>query len=159
MWLGPALFIAVNILLWRYVGAVFVPEVLARSVLRVAGAAEGEVILINMAILYFGAYFAFAVFWKDQTIFEECVFCGDRLVAGEYPDDFSTPGEGNTRIQISPGMDVGQSAAASLSLDVRARAAVSGQTIVKLILGVFGIAALLIVVWILLWMLAMRDKK
>ncbi len=29
----------------------------------------------------------------------------------------------------------------------------------KLILGVFGIAALLIVVWLLLWMLAMRDKK
>jgi hypothetical protein len=30
---------------------------------------------------------------------------------------------------------------------------------VKLILGVFGIAALLIVVWILLWTLALRVKK
>ena len=66
MWLGPALFIAVNILLWRYVGAVFVPEVLARSVFRLLPAlAELQtVILINMAILYFGAYFAFAVFWE-----------------------------------------------------------------------------------------------
>ena len=110
MWLGPALFIAVNILLWRYVGAVFVPEVLARSVFRLLPAlAELQtVILINMAILYFGAYFAFAdLLGEDQTIPEECVFCGDRLVAGEYPDDFSTRGAGNTRIQISAGMDVG----------------------------------------------------
>jgi hypothetical protein len=30
---------------------------------------------------------------------------------------------------------------------------------VKLILAVFGIAALLIVIWLLLWVLATREKK
>ncbi len=76
MWLGPALFIAVNILLWRYVGAVFVPEVLARSVFRLLPAlAELQaVILINMAILYFGAYFAFAVFWEKIQPYMRNVF-------------------------------------------------------------------------------------
>src|SRR4051794_14773610 len=76
MWLGPALFIAVNILLWRYVSAVFVPEVLARSVFRLLPAlAELQtVILINMAILYFGAYFAFAVFWKKIKPYMKNVF-------------------------------------------------------------------------------------
>jgi hypothetical protein len=30
---------------------------------------------------------------------------------------------------------------------------------VKLILAVFGIAAFLIVVWVILWIVAMREKK
>jgi hypothetical protein len=76
MWLGPALFIAVNILLWRYLGAVFVPEVLARSVFRFlpALAELKTVILINMAVLYFGAYFAFAVFWEKIKPYMRNVF-------------------------------------------------------------------------------------
>ena len=59
MWMGPVLFIAVNLLLWRYGGAVFVPEALARlvfSILPVLREME-TVILINTAILYFGASF------------------------------------------------------------------------------------------------------
>jgi hypothetical protein len=66
MWLGPALFIGVSVLLWWYVGAVFMPEVVARAVFSVLPAlAELEtVILINAAILYFGAYFVFAIFWQ-----------------------------------------------------------------------------------------------
>jgi hypothetical protein len=65
MWMGPTLFIAVSILLWRYIGAVFVPEVLARWVFSILPAlSELEtVILINAAILYFGVYFMFAIFW------------------------------------------------------------------------------------------------
>src|SRR5437773_12553799 len=35
MWLGPLLFVAVSIFLWKYVGAVFMPELLARSVFQV----------------------------------------------------------------------------------------------------------------------------
>lgn len=65
MWLGPFLFISVSVLLWRYIGAVFVPEVLARSafsVLPVLADVE-TVIIANAAILYFGAYFLFAIFW------------------------------------------------------------------------------------------------
>src|SRR5258705_8573082 len=65
MWLGPVLFIAVNVFLWRYVGAVFVPELLARSVFAILPVLIDieMVILINAAIIYFGAYFVFAVFW------------------------------------------------------------------------------------------------
>jgi hypothetical protein len=65
MWMGPTLFIAVSILLWRYIGAVFVPEVLARWVFSILPALSDleTVIFINAAILYFGMYFVFAIFW------------------------------------------------------------------------------------------------
>jgi len=65
MWLGPMLFIVISVFLWKYVGAVFVPELIARTVFSIVPAlSEMElVILINAAILYFGAYFAFAIFW------------------------------------------------------------------------------------------------
>jgi hypothetical protein len=65
MWLGPALFIVVSIFLWRYVGAVFVPELLARAVFAILPVLTDMelVIVVNAAIVYFGAYFAFAVFW------------------------------------------------------------------------------------------------
>jgi len=66
MWLGPALFIAVSVFLWRFVGAVFVPELMARAAFAVMPVLRDMawVILINAAILYFGLYFAFAVSWK-----------------------------------------------------------------------------------------------
>ena len=65
MWLGPVLFISVSIFLWRYIGAVFVPEAVARSVFAILPVlADAEnLIVANAAILYFGAYFVFAVFW------------------------------------------------------------------------------------------------
>ncbi len=65
MWLGAVLFLGVTIFLWKYVGAVFVPEVLARSVFAILPVLIDVqmVILINAAMIYFGAYFAFAIFW------------------------------------------------------------------------------------------------
>ena len=65
MWLGPVLFIVVSVFLWKYVGAVFVPEVLARAVFAVLPVLMDVqmVVLINAAIVYFGAYFTFAIFW------------------------------------------------------------------------------------------------
>jgi hypothetical protein len=65
MWLGPVLFVGVSIFLWKYIGAVFVPEVLAWSVFSVLPVLTDleSVILANAAILYFGAYFVFAMFW------------------------------------------------------------------------------------------------
>ena len=64
MWLGPVLFIAISIFLWKYVGAVFVPDLLARSAFRILPALSDIelVVLVNAAILYFGAYFVFALF-------------------------------------------------------------------------------------------------
>ena len=66
MWLGPVLFVAVSVFLWKYIGAVFVPEVLARAVFAALPVLMDlhTVILINAAIIYFGAYFAFAIFWS-----------------------------------------------------------------------------------------------
>ena len=67
MWFGPLLFVAVSIFLWKYIGAVFMPELLARSIFRVApGLASVELyITINAALLYFGGYFAVAIFWSS----------------------------------------------------------------------------------------------
>ena len=65
MWFGPALFIVVSVFLWKYIGAVFVPELVARwlfAALPVLGDIK-VVILINAAILYFAAYFVVAIFW------------------------------------------------------------------------------------------------
>ena len=65
MWMGPVLFIGVSVLLSRYIGAVFVPDILARSVFSILPVLRDleTFILINTAILYFGAYFVFAIFW------------------------------------------------------------------------------------------------
>ena len=67
MWLGPLLFVAVSIFLWKYVGAVFMPELLARSVFQVVpGLASVELyVTINAALLYFGGYFVVAIFWRS----------------------------------------------------------------------------------------------
>src|SRR4029453_11796952 len=65
MWLGPVLFVAVSVFLWKYIGAVFMPELLARSVFALIPALDAIelVVVINAAILYFGVYFAVAIFW------------------------------------------------------------------------------------------------
>jgi hypothetical protein len=65
MWLGPALFIAVSIFLWKYAGTVFIPELMARSILRaMPGLVSVELfVTVNAALLYFGGYFVIAVFW------------------------------------------------------------------------------------------------
>jgi len=80
MWLGPVLFTVVSVFLWKYVGAVFVPELVARSIFRILPAlSEAElVIIINAAILYFGAYFLFAIFWPQRLK----QFFGSAFVAG-----------------------------------------------------------------------------
>jgi hypothetical protein len=67
MWLAPVLFAAVSVFLWKYVGAVFMPDVLAHAVFAALPVlAELQlVVLINTALLYFGAYFVFAMFWTS----------------------------------------------------------------------------------------------
>src|SRR5437773_10855678 len=69
MWLGPLLFVAVSIFLWKYVGAVFRPELLARSIFQFApGLASVELyITINAASFYFGGDFAAATFCRPLT--------------------------------------------------------------------------------------------
>ena len=71
MWLGPVLFVGVGIFLWKYVGAVFVPELLARFVFRMLPPLESVdlFVTINAAFLYFGGYFAIAIFWKPLKVY------------------------------------------------------------------------------------------
>lgn len=66
MWLAPFLYAAVSVFLWKYGGAVFVPRLMARSALAwIPSALDMEtVIIVNMALLYFGAYFVFAMYWE-----------------------------------------------------------------------------------------------
>ncbi len=71
MWLGPVLFAGVSVFLWKYVGAVFVPELVARSVFRAlpALASVDLFVTINAALLYFGGYFIIAVFWRPLKVY------------------------------------------------------------------------------------------
>ena len=71
MWLGPVLFVGVSIFLWKYVGAVFVPELLARFVFRMLPPLESVdlFVTINAAFFYFGGYFAIAIFWKPLKVY------------------------------------------------------------------------------------------
>jgi hypothetical protein len=82
MWLGPVLFAVVSVFLWKYLGAVFVPELLARWVFALLPALTDIqlVILINAAILYFGAYFTFAVCWSRLRPFFRNPFLGSLVL-------------------------------------------------------------------------------
>jgi hypothetical protein len=78
MWLAPVLFIAVSLFLWKYIGAVFVPEVMARFVFAIIPVLTDMelVILLNASIIYFGAYFAFAVLWGKLKPYFRSPFIG-----------------------------------------------------------------------------------
>jgi hypothetical protein len=66
MWLGPALFVTISVILWKYIGAVFMPELVARAIYRVVPGLESMnlFVLINAEILYFGIYAIVAIFWR-----------------------------------------------------------------------------------------------
>ena len=65
MWMGPLLYIGVSIFLWRYLGAVFVPALMARSVFAIMPALLDLelMVLINSSLIYFAVYFVFAMYW------------------------------------------------------------------------------------------------
>jgi hypothetical protein len=65
MWLGPALFMTVSVILWKYLGAVFMPELVARSIYRALPGLSSvdPFVIANVAILYFGGYIVVAIFW------------------------------------------------------------------------------------------------
>jgi hypothetical protein len=66
MWLGPALFVTMSVILWKYIGAVFMPELMARSIYRVLPSLESMdlFVYINAVLLYFGGYIVVAIFWR-----------------------------------------------------------------------------------------------
>src|ERR1051326_1487764 len=66
MWLGPAMFVAVSVILWKYLGAVFMPVLVARAIYRVLPGLEtmDAFVSINAAVLYFGIYVIVGIFWR-----------------------------------------------------------------------------------------------
>ena len=82
MWIAPILYVALSIFFWKYVGAVFMPQLLARSIFAFApGLLDVEmVILLNVALLYFGAYVLFAIFWKRLKVYLRNAFLAGILL-------------------------------------------------------------------------------
>ena len=78
MWLGPVLFIVVSVLFWKYIGAVFIPELIARVAFRMVPALSDMemVIIVNAAIVYFAGYFVFAIFWGRLKPYLRSPFIG-----------------------------------------------------------------------------------
>ena len=56
-------------------------------------------------------------------------------------------------------MDVCQLSTAAPALDVCAWIAISGEARMRLILAVFGVAAVLIILWVILWVVGTRGKS
>ena len=79
MWMGPLMFVAASVFLWRYLGSVFIPDLVTRSVARAVSIPEGleTVVIINANLFYFGAYFLFAMFWpRLKTYFRNPFLAG-----------------------------------------------------------------------------------
>ena|SRR2546426_6965016 len=78
MWLGPVLYLGVSIFLWRYAGAVFMPLLVTRWVLRSLPVLEDLqlVVMINAGMIYFGGYLVFAMFWQRLKPYFRSPFIG-----------------------------------------------------------------------------------
>ena len=82
MWMGPLLFVASSIFLWQYLGSVYIPSLLMRSVLRLLPIPQDleTFVSINTNAVYFGAYFLFAFSWpRLKTYFKNPFVAGMAL--------------------------------------------------------------------------------
>ena len=79
-------------------------------------------------------------------------------MAGECSGGVADAWARSFRVPVAPGLDFRISSNVACALDVRAGTAVSGQALMRLILAVFGIALALILVWAILWIVAIRQK-
>ena len=80
-------------------------------------------------------------------------------MAGESLHHIAAARERDFGLPAAAGMDLRLITPLAVTLDVCARSPVSGQAFVKLILAVFGIAGILIVVWVVVWVLASRSRE
>ena len=95
----------------------------------------------------------------DEVVSSQSIHCGVRVVAGECADCFSPARSRHVGISIASRMDCRESSDAGIALAVCARIAIPGPAFMRLIVGVFGIAIILIVIWVVLRMVAMREKE
>lgn len=67
MWMAPVLYVGLTIFLWKYAGAVFMPELMARRVFALVPVLEDAqlAVVINVAVIYFGVYLMFALMWQQ----------------------------------------------------------------------------------------------
>src|SRR5216117_3043550 len=160
MWLGPLLFVAVSIFLWKYVGAVFMPELLARSVFQVVpGLASVELyVTINAALLYFGGYFVVDILALTETPPSQPVHRRLGIVARQCVDHPADSGTRDLGLSVATRLDCRLVPTVGFPLGFCSRSTVPGQAFMRLILAVFGIAVVLILAWAILWISASREK-
>ena len=82
MWMGPLLYVATSIFLWKYLGGVFIPTLLTRTVISVVPPLADLQILvtINTNAFYFGAYFLFGFYWpRLKSYFRNPFLAGTTL--------------------------------------------------------------------------------
>lgn len=79
-------------------------------------------------------------------------------MAGECVDHFPDDRARTTWLSNAARMDGRQLTAPVVTLDVCAWVAISGEALMKLIAGVFGIAVILIIAWAILWILSTRKS-
>ena len=63
--MGPLLYVATSIFLWKYLGSVFIPSLLTRTIVSVFPplADLQMLVTINTNAFYFGGYFLFGLYW------------------------------------------------------------------------------------------------
>src|SRR5262249_31906153 len=93
-----------------------------------------------------------------QIVSEESVFCGIGSVAGQSVHHIAVAWPRDHRVPAAARMAVRLTTAFVIALDVRAWSSVSVKTTKRLILAVFGIAAILIAVWAILWIVASKSR-
>ena len=94
-----------------------------------------------------------------ETAFPKSVCGRPGVMAGECIGAVSPPWKRSAGVSIAARMDFRKFSATSLALDVCQRAAIPTKAIVRIILAVFGIAIALVLLWLFLWIRAMKEKS
>ena len=80
-------------------------------------------------------------------------------MAGESVHHIAAARARNFGLPAAAGMDLRLITPLVVALDVCTRSPVSGQAVMKLILAVFGIAGILIVVWVILRIFVSKSRE
>ena len=117
--MGPLLYVATSIFLWRYLGGVFIPALLTRTVISlVPPLADLQMLVtINTNAFYFGAYFRFwTLLAAAEIVLSKSFSCGNGVVVDECFCIASIDRARRAGLQVAAGMDVRQLAAVAFAL-------------------------------------------
>jgi hypothetical protein len=76
MWMGPLLYVATSIFLSKYLGGVFIPTLLTRTIVSLVPPLGDlqTLVAINTNAFYFGAYFLFGFYWPRLKAYFRSAF-------------------------------------------------------------------------------------